>query len=257
MSGPQRLQITGCVLAGGRGQRMAGADKGLADWNGSPLALHAARRLAPQVKTLIINANRHLPTYRSWGWPVVTDDSDSSADSVVGDGGSIDGCAGPAATPSTFRGPLAGMLAALQACRTPLLATVPCDVPMFPLDLVERLHAALRASGARAAVALCRQDGRLRPQPVFALLHVDLLASLRCWMQAGNASVMPWLVHESAVEVAFDRPTDDQLAFANANSAAELAELHRAVEVAASVDSAGRAAEAAGAGRAGGAGGVA
>ena len=41
--------ITGLVLAGGRGTRMGGIDKGLQLFRGQPLAQHALARLAPQV----------------------------------------------------------------------------------------------------------------------------------------------------------------------------------------------------------------
>jgi molybdopterin-guanine dinucleotide biosynthesis protein A len=38
-------QITALILAGGRGSRMGGADKGLQNFNGLPLALHTLTRL--------------------------------------------------------------------------------------------------------------------------------------------------------------------------------------------------------------------
>src|SRR5580658_1275779 len=104
--------ITGLVLAGGRGSRMGGIDKGLQAHHGVPLAQHALRRLAPQVATTMLSANRNLETYAAMGVPVW---SDETAD---------------------FSGPLAGMLAGLNHCGTEYLATVPCDAPDFPLDLV-------------------------------------------------------------------------------------------------------------------------
>lgn len=216
--------VTGGVLAGGQGSRMGGIDKGLADWLGVPLALHAARRLAPQVDALRINANRHLATYRSWGWPV--DDDEAGAEgSAPRD--TVSAASGPAAPP--FRGPLAGMRTALRHCTTPLLVTVPCDVPCFPTDLVARMVAAVESSGSAAAVASCVQEGQLRPQPVFALLRVALVrASLDDWLAAGEARVMPWLKRQGAVEVPFDRPTDDPLAFWNVNTPDDMRQLQRA-----------------------------
>ena len=108
-----RTDITGLVLAGGRGSRMGGADKGLQSYRGMPLAMHAMLRLAPQVGRVMINANRNLAAYESFGAPVFTDAS--------GD----------------FAGPLAGFVAGLEQCDTPYLVTVPCDSPLFPDDLVE------------------------------------------------------------------------------------------------------------------------
>ncbi len=215
MSNPD---VTGLVLAGGRGSRMDGIDKGLVKWNGVALALHVAQRLAPQVATLQISANRHLDVYRSWGWPVQADRNCLTESARQ-----------PCESALTFQGPLAGMLAGLRHCSTALMVTVPCDVPRFPVDLVARLVAALDASGARAAVATCLQEGRMRPQPVFALLRTVLVReSLDDWLAAGEARVMPWLNREGAVEVPFDRPTDDPLAFSNVNTIEELERLLQA-----------------------------
>jgi molybdenum cofactor guanylyltransferase len=107
-------EITGIVLAGGRGSRMGGVDKGLQNHQGVPLALHALLRLQPQVGELMINANRNLGAYESMGVPVWPD------------------------AQSDFPGPLAGVLVGLERCETPYLVTVPCDTPNFPLDLVPR-----------------------------------------------------------------------------------------------------------------------
>ncbi|TMH09190.1 MAG: molybdenum cofactor guanylyltransferase, partial [Betaproteobacteria bacterium] len=94
--------ITGLILAGGRGSRMGGVDKGLQNHHGMPLALHALLRLQPQVGAMLINANRNLGAYESMGAPVWPD-----------------------ALPD-YPGPLAGMLAGLERCTTPYLVTVPC-----------------------------------------------------------------------------------------------------------------------------------
>jgi len=129
----ERDQITGMVLAGGRGSRMGGVDKGLQNHLGMPMALHTLLRLAPQVGSVMINANRNLAAYESMGVPVWPD---AQAD---------------------YPGPLAGMLAGLERCETPYLVTVPCDTPNFPLDLVERLARALDAEGADLAMAATRR----------------------------------------------------------------------------------------------------
>ena len=101
-------QITGLVLAGGRGSRMGGVDKGLQAYRGMPLAMHALLRLGPQVGEMMVNANRNLAAYESLGVPVWPD-----------------------ALPD-YPGPLAGFLTGLERCTTPFLATVPCDSPHFP-----------------------------------------------------------------------------------------------------------------------------
>src|SRR3954454_17710006 len=148
-------EVTGLILAGGRGSRMGGVDKGLQNFRGMPLALHTLMRLQPQVGDVMVNANRTLAAYEALGVPVWPD--------VLPD----------------FAGPLAGFLTGLERCETPWLMTVPCDTPLFPLDLTERLARAAQEHDAEIAMAAGReQDGEVRPQPVFCLLRVDLLESL-------------------------------------------------------------------------------
>src|SRR5688500_15551878 len=122
-------QISGLVLAGGRGSRMGGVDKGLQNFRGLPLALQAMLRLGPQVGHVMINANRNLGAYESFGAPVWPD-----------------------ALPD-FAGPLAGFLTGFEHCETPYLVTVPCDTPLFPLTLVEQLAQALEIADAEIAMA--------------------------------------------------------------------------------------------------------
>ncbi len=188
--------VTGLVLAGGRGTRMGGADKGLQDFNGVPLALHALRRLAPQVDTTAISANRNLPTYAAFGTPVWPD--------AMQDAGA---------------GPLAGMLSGLTHCTTPLLATVPCDSPWFPGDLVARLVHALNTESAELAMAWAPDDeGTLRPQPVFCLLRRELAASLGQFVADGGRKVGAWVALHRAAQVSFHQGRD----FENANTPQEL-----------------------------------
>jgi molybdopterin-guanine dinucleotide biosynthesis protein A len=197
--------ITGLILAGGRGSRMGGIDKGLQNFRGLPLALQTLMRLQLQslpLQEVLINANRNLSAYESLGVPVWPD--------------SIDG----------FAGPLAGFLTGLERCETPLLLTVPCDTPMFPLDLVERLYKAMAEQNADIAMAAAPEaDGAVRPQPVFCLLKIDLLESLVKFTQGGGRKIDAWTGQHRCAIVPFDRPGDSAQAFANANTLAELQQL--------------------------------
>jgi molybdenum cofactor guanylyltransferase len=195
----QHEQITGLILAGGRGSRMGGVDKGLQNHHGIALALHALLRLGPQVGHVMINANRNLGAYESFGVPVWPD--------PVGE----------------YAGPLAGFLAGLEHCETPLLLTVPCDTPNFPLDLAARLAAALDAHDADLAYAVTFEDGREQRQPVFCLLKSALSESLVAFLHGGGHKIDQWFAGHRAVGVRFD----DASAFFNANTAAELAQLQQ------------------------------
>ncbi len=208
--------ITGLILAGGRGSRMGGVDKGLQNFNGVPLALHTLLRLQMQedgpLAQVMINANRNLAAYEAFGasvWPDVLAD---------------------------YAGPLAGFLTGLERCESPYLMTAPCDTPLLPLDLVVRLAVAMHADDADIAMvaapesaATATQDTAspaiIRPQPVFCLLRVELLESLADFTQAGGRKIDAWTAQHKVALVPFDLPHDDPRAFFNANTLAELQSL--------------------------------
>jgi molybdopterin-guanine dinucleotide biosynthesis protein A len=200
--------ITGLVLAGGRGSRMGGVDKGLQNFRGLPLALHTLMRLQMQVGVSLINANRNLAAYESMGVPVWPD---ALAD---------------------YPGPLAGFLAGLAQCRTPWLLTVPCDSPRFPTDLATRLAAAALSQDAEIAIALATDheapDAALRPQPVFCLLRSSLQDSLQRFVAEGGRKVGAWTALHRCATVPFNQPGDDPHAFFNANTLDELRLLSQA-----------------------------
>ena len=199
-----REDITGLILAGGRGSRMGGVDKGLQNFNGMPLALATLMRLAPQVGHVLINANRNLAAYESFGVPVWPD--------VLPD----------------FAGPLAGFLTGLEHCETPWLMTVPCDTPLFPPGLAERLAQAADSQQAEIAMAAAKEeDGQLRTQPVFCLLRVELLESLVKFTHDGGRKIDKWTAQHKTAIALFDQPGDGPRAFFNANTLAELHDLEK------------------------------
>jgi molybdenum cofactor guanylyltransferase len=187
-----RADITGIVLAGGQGRRMGSVDKGFVDLDGRPLVAHVIERLAPQVATLVINANRNAGRYAVFGYPVV-------ADAIGG-----------------FAGPLAGLHAGLAAATTPFVATSPCDSPFLPADLVARLSGAFDAQPIDIAVARTFAQ----PHPVFALARRSLLPHLAQFLGAGGRKIDAWYASLPIAEVAFDDEAD---AFRNINTPAELA----------------------------------
>ncbi|MBI3898514.1 MAG: molybdenum cofactor guanylyltransferase [Gammaproteobacteria bacterium] len=178
--------ITGLVLAGGRGQRMGGQDKGLVLFDGRAMIAHVIEALRPQVGPLLINANRSQAQYAAFGLSIVAD--------------ALDG----------FLGPLAGIAAGLQAATTPYVTIVPCDSPFIPADLVVRLQRALIVDRADLSVA---HDGQ-RLQTVFTLLKRELLPSLLAYLHAGERRVDGWMARQKMAIVAFD---DCPRAFVNIN----------------------------------------
>ena len=185
--------ITGVILAGGQGRRMGGADKGLQELGGRPMAAHVLERLAPQVGAVLISANRNLERYAELGCPVLPD--------------TLDG----------YAGPLAGLQAALAQATTPLLVTAPCDSPFLPADLVARLHDGLVAQQAELAV-VCAAG---RTHRAFCLLRRELLPGLDAFLAAGERRVGLWHASLKVAEVDF---SDEAAAFGNINTTDELAQ---------------------------------
>ena len=184
-------KITGVILAGGLGRRMGGIDKGLQELRGQTMVHRVIERLAPQVDELLINANRNVERYAAFGHRVVPD--------RIPD----------------YAGPLAGLHAALSAAAQPLVATVPCDSPFLPADLVSRLFSALTATNADLAVARTFDQ----PHPVFCLCKREVLPHLSEFLAGGGRRFEQWYATLKAVEVAFD---DEAEAFENINTREEL-----------------------------------
>ena len=186
--------ITGLVMAGGRGLRMGGIDKGLQKFRGLPMVARVIGRLKPQVDQLIINANQNLDVYRVFGQPVVAD-----------------------AMPD-FAGPLAALQTGLMHCATPYLVTVPCDSPFLPSDLVARLYLELAIHEADVAFATTGSGNDAQSHPVFSLVKTSVLPSLNTFLQAGGRKVDAWHASVKAVAVYFD----DDMAFRNINTLDDL-----------------------------------
>ena len=185
-----RARVTAVVLAGGRGSRMGGVDKGLVEVAGRPMVEHVLAAVEPQAAAVVVNANRSAERYARYGHPVVAD--------------RLDG----------FQGPLAGMASALAAAATDLVLVVPCDSPLVSPALGPRLHAALAARDANVAVA---HDGE-RMHPVFVLLRRTALAGLEDFLARGERKIDRWFAEEKTAVVDFSDLAD---MFLNVNREAE------------------------------------
>lgn len=160
--------ISAVILAGGQARRMGGMDKGLVELRGRPLLAYILSALRPQVGSILVNANRNLAQYRTFGHPV-------HEDLVPG-----------------FHGPLAGMATGMQAATTPYLLAVPCDSPFVAAHLAATLYRSLLDNGAELSVA---HDGT-RMQPVFALLRCTLLPDLLAYLGDGGRKIDAWYARQ-------------------------------------------------------------
>jgi molybdopterin-guanine dinucleotide biosynthesis protein A len=192
--------ITGLILAGGRAQRMGGIDKGLIPFHGKPLIESAISRLKPQVSTILINANRSITKYSHYGYPVLMDE-----------------------TPD-FSGPLAGFSVGLRHCKTPYLLTAPCDSPLLPSDLAEKMAVELEDNGLELVFASSKEgDGKIWSQPVFCLMKSNLQDSLSAFLSKGDLKIDRWFRELHSGTVVFE----NSQAFANVNTPEELAALEK------------------------------
>lgn len=191
------MSISGIVLAGGLGRRMGGVDKGLMDFLGKPMVAHVINRLQPQVDEILINANREIERYAAFGHTVIEDD-------IAG-----------------FAGPLAGLHKGMSVAKHPYVLTVPCDSPLLPMNLANRLMHALIQHDADLAVA---KTG-MQAHPVFCLCRKALLPNLESFLQQGGRKIDTWYGALEVVEVSFN---DNPQAFSNVNTPEELLCLERA-----------------------------
>lgn len=186
------LRVAGVILAGGLGRRMGGVDKGLRALRGKPMVQWVLERFSPQVDEVLINANQNIDEYSRLGCAVIRDQ-------IAG-----------------FAGPLAGLHAAMSATSLPFVATVPCDSPFLPTDLIARLKSALLRRGADLAVARTLTQ----PHPVFSLCRRTVFSHLAEFLATGGRKINQWHGTLAAVEVGFDDEVD---AFSNINTPEELA----------------------------------
>ncbi len=178
---------------------MNGVDKGLVLLQNKPLIQHVIARLKPQVDEIMINANRKIEQYEAFGLPVLKDIGHQDEN-------------------ESFIGPLAGFSLGLQHAKHEYVLTVPCDSPLLPLDLVERLLSGMSAS--RADIAVASSDNNVHP--VFCVMKKSVLPSLLAYIDSGERKVSAWQKSQQYIEVDF---SDCSEAFVNLNTFEDLAEL--------------------------------
>lgn len=197
-----RAEITGLILAGGRAQRMGGIDKGLVPFIGKPLIEHAIDRLTPQVASILINANRNQDHYAQYGNAVIADHHPD------------------------FAGPLAGFAAGLEHCNTEYLLSVPCDSPVFPMDLSERmLEVMINTQSDLVYASSSDPSGAIWTQPVFCLMRRSVKQSLQDFLGQEGRKIDRWFEKLRSSTVVFT----DAAAFANTNTPEELQALEQAL----------------------------
>jgi molybdenum cofactor guanylyltransferase len=174
------------LLAGGRGERLGGQDKGLLTVDGKTFVERLLLCFAPKVSAVLISANRHFDDYQTiaapWHAQVLPD------------------------TNAGFHGPLAGILTGLQHTVTDWLLVLPCDAQVLPENLLEKLRACCEQTNALAVFAVVGEQ----PQPLVCFLQRSLVKKLEQDFLAGERSVVRWLMSVSAERCLFDDDADAQ-----------------------------------------------
>ncbi len=189
-----QTKVAGVILAGGRARRMNNQDKGLVNFKGRPMVSYAIAALAPVVDCAFINANRNIDQYRQFGWPVISDQTDS------------------------FDGPLAGILTAMIHADADILVVIPCDSPLIKTEHLQKLLLTRAENNADVAVAF---DG-IRLHPVFLAIKTALQTSLQDYLADGQRKVAVWLAQQNSVQVDFSNEPE---IFSNINTMTELSAL--------------------------------
>lgn len=186
-----QTKVAGVILAGGRARRMNNQDKGLVSFKGRPMISYALAALTPVVDCVFINANRNIDRYRQFGWPVISDQTDS------------------------FDGPLAGVLSAMIHADADVLVVMPCDSPLIKTQHLRKLLLARAENNADVAVAF---DG-IRLHPVFFAIKMTLKTNLQDYLASDQRKVAAWLTQQNLVQADF---SDEPEIFSNINTLDEL-----------------------------------
>jgi molybdenum cofactor guanylyltransferase len=175
-TGIDQRDITAIILAGGKGSRMGGQDKGLLRLRDKPLIQWVIQGLAAQVGHQVISANRNQEAYLEYGCPVVADRMDD------------------------YQGPLAGIAAALEQIGTPWVLVVPVDTPLLPATLAQ--HLALAVASSDSDLAVVDIDGEM--QPAHILFRSELRESISDFLASGQRKLQDWVRQQNFVAVNFN-----------------------------------------------------
>lgn len=167
------------ILAGGRGARVNGQDKGLLPWRGRPMVAHLHQQLRALTDDLIISCNRNADTYAQWADCLATDEQPG------------------------FPGPMAGLCAGLALARHSRILVLPCDVPGVDQALALQMLT-LQARAPEAPLAI-RQGGQW--EPLLCVLPRSAREAFEAAWRRGERS--PRRVLQALGAAALDCPADD------------------------------------------------
>ncbi len=183
--------ITAILLAGGKGQRLGGKDKGLVTFKTKPLIEYAIDVALAQAPNIIISANRNLTLYQTYRYPIYADQID------------------------TFEGPLSGIHTCLQYVRTPYAFILACDIPQCPHDIINLLMNCMLENNADSCMI---HDGK-RAQPLISLIKTALKNDLETFLVDGQRKTLSWFLSTNHCFYLYESPKN---LFNNINTTKQL-----------------------------------
>lgn len=149
---------TGCaILAGGKGSRLGGTQKGLIEIGGETLAARLVRLASPLFSEIMLIANEPS-LYAFLGVPVYSDDAPG-------------------------RGPLEGIATALRRARSERVLVMACDMPLITRKALETLASWKSDS---QVIAPLSSNGL---EPLFALYARSALPVIEARLSAGERKI--------------------------------------------------------------------
>ena len=186
--------VTAIILAGGRGSRLDGQDKGLLKLAGTSLVEHVITRIRPQCEHILISANRNFEAYQSLHYPVIADQF------------------------FDFQGPLAGISSALAHVDSKYIITLPCDCPLVISNYVELFLTVAADQPGRMVVA----KSKTGIEPLFCLMPTTFESSLYDFLKSGQRKALQWIEQNNPLIVDFSENPKALWMFQNINTQEDL-----------------------------------
>lgn len=189
-------EVTGALLAGGAGRRLGGVRKALLNVGGGVTILDRSLGLMRELfPAAIVIANEPEP-YAHAGAPIVGD-------------------------PIPGKGAPGGLLAALEAAKTPWVFLLACDMPLVEAKVIRALASHVTPD-TKSVIAI--RDGR--PEPLHAFWSTTLAPRLSEMLRTGDPSFRDLLAEIPHVRVPVDELGDGAArTFSSVNTPEDLAAL--------------------------------
>jgi molybdopterin-guanine dinucleotide biosynthesis protein A len=195
------MNISGLILAGGEGRRMAGRDKGLITLADKPLVEYAIECLQPLVDDLSISCNRNRDLYLGYQLDCLGDnDSAENSDEIT-----------------SYQGPMAGLAAGLKHARHEWLLVMPCDTPLMNTEVMTQLLTSALSQNQKTQAVIFLHQGL---QPLHGLYHRSMLPIFEQCLAENKNALQRLLRSMDSIHVL---PAEEQrFSFNNANDPEEL-----------------------------------